>query len=268
MNELNIPGVAIGLKYGEDTFTTGLGITNVDHPLDVDERTLFQIGSITKTFVGTVAMRLIERGKLDLDVPIQTYLPDFAVCDKEASAEVTTRHLFTHTAGWVGDWFPNDLGYGDDAITRYVASMVDTPQLTPLGHMLSYNNAGFNVAGRIFEVVLGNNFSEIMQELLFDPLEMTHTYLLPWHMMTHRFVVGHIVANDYPSVAQPWSIGRASGPAGGIVTNVKDMMNYTQLQLGDGTFKGKRLLDPEFLHQLYTPQVSYTPTQCGFNILD
>ena len=259
MREFHVPGVAVGIRHEDETFTEGLGITNVDHPIKVDETTLFQIGSITKTFVGTLAMRLVEMGKLELDAPIRTYLPDFRVLDEEASEKVTMRHLFTHTAGWVGDWFPEDLGHGEYAVSRYVASMVDTPQLTPLGEVLSYNNAGFNVAGRVFEAVSGRVFTEIMQEMLLDLLEMNHTYLLPWDLMTHRFVAGHSDKEDGPAVARPWSIGRASGPAGGIVTNVKDMLNYAQFQLGDGTFNEKRLLEPESLKKLHTPQVQFTP---------
>ena len=81
MKEFGIPGVAVGVRHGEETFTEGLGVTNVDHPLPVDEATLFQIGSITKTFVGTLAMRLVEAGKLELDEPIRTYLPGFKVQD-------------------------------------------------------------------------------------------------------------------------------------------------------------------------------------------
>ncbi len=259
MTEFHVPGVAVGILHEDETFTEGLGVTNVDHPISVDETTLFQIGSITKTFVGTLAMRLVEMGKLELDAPIRTYLPDFRVLDEEASEKATMHHLFTHTAGWVGDWFPEDLGHGEDAVSRYVTSMVDTPQLTPLGEILSYNNAGFNVAGRIFEAVSGKAFTEIMQEMLLDLLEMNHTYLLPWDLITHRFVVGHSDKEDCPAVARPWSIGRASGPAGGIVTNVKDMLNYAQFQLGDGTFNGKRLLESESLEKLHTPQVQFTP---------
>jgi CubicO group peptidase (beta-lactamase class C family) len=259
MGELNVPGVAVGIRHGEEMFTRGFGVTNVDHPVEVDDSTLFQIGSITKTFVGTLAMRLVEMGKLELDKPIRSYLPDFKVLDEEASEKATLRHLFTHTAGWVGDWFPEDLGHGDDAVAQYVATMAETPQLTPLGECLSYNNAGFNVAGRVLEAVLGEVFTDIMQEMLFDPLGMDHTYLLPWDVMTHRFAVGHSVNEDVPAVARPWSIGRASAPAGGIVTNVKDMMNYAEFHLGDGTFDVKRLLEPESLRKLHTPKVSYTP---------
>lgn len=259
MRALNVPGAAVGIRHGDETFTRGFGVTNVDHPVEVDDSTLFQIGSISKTFLGTLAMRLVEMGKLELDEPLRAYLPDFKVIDEEASEKSTMRHLFTHTSGWVGDWFPEDLGHGDDAVARYVETMAETPQLTPLGECLSYNNAGFNVAGRVIETVLGGVFSDIMQEMLFDPLGMDHTYLLPWDVMTHRFAVGHSVNEDGPAVARPWSIGRASGPAGGIVTNVRDMLNYAEFQLGDGTFNGKRLLEPGSLRKLHTPQVYYAP---------
>jgi len=257
MKEFGVPGVAVGVRHGDEMFTGGMGVTNADHPLPVDEATLFQIGSITKTFVGTLAIRLMEAGKLKLDEPIRTYLPDFRVQDEEASEKATMRHLFTHTAGWVGDWFPEDLGHGDDAVARYVESMAETPQITPLGEVLSYNNAGFNVAGRIFEAVTGRVFSDLMKEMLFDPLGMSHTYLLPWDLMTHRFAVGHTTGDEGPAVAKPWSIGRASGPAGGTVTCVRDMLNYAKFQLGDGSYDGERLLKQESLEALHTLQVRF-----------
>lgn len=259
MKELNIPGVAVGIRHGDKTFTKGFGVTNVDHPLPVDENTLFQIGSITKTFIGTIAMMLIEKGKLDLDEPIQTYLPGFKVQDHEASTKVTMRHLFTHTAGWVGDWFPAGLDHGIDAVKEYVKTMHEDPQLTPLGEVLSYNNAGFNLTGNIFEAITGKIFSDLIKEMIFQPLEMNHTYILPWDVMTHRFAVGHTPDEEEIKVAQPWSIGRASGPAGGIITNVRDMLNYAKFHLRDGTYNNKKLLEPESLKKLHTPQVKFAP---------
>ncbi len=259
MKEFNVPGAAVGILHGEETLTKGLGVTNVDHPLPVDDSTLFQIGSISKTFVGTMVMQLVESGKIELDAPIRSYLAQFKVKDHDASERATIRHLLTHTSGWVGDWFPEDLGQGRDAVAKYVETMAETPQLTPLGKVLSYNNAGFNVAGRILEVVTGKTFTDLIKEKLFTPLEMNHTYLLPWELMTHRFAVGHRVDNKVSKPAQPWSIGRASGPAGGIVTCVKDMLNYARFQMGDGVYNGKRILGSESLKTLHTPQIWYTP---------
>jgi CubicO group peptidase (beta-lactamase class C family) len=71
--------------------------------LPVDGDTLFQIGSTSKTFTATIAMRLAEMGNLSLDEPIRSYLPDFRLQDAEASKRATLRHCFTHTSGWLGD---------------------------------------------------------------------------------------------------------------------------------------------------------------------
>ena len=259
MNDLKIPGVAIGVYKAGDVSTQGYGVTNVDHPLPVDDDTLFQIGSITKTFVGTMTMMLVEEGKLDLDEPIRTYLPDFKVPDEEAASKATLRHLFTHTAGWVGDWFPSGIDHGSDAVEHYVRTMVDNPQDTPLGDLISYNNAGYNLAGRILEVVTGKVFSELIKEMIFEPLDMKDTYILPWEMMTKRFASGHFPNDEGVEVANPWFIGRSSGPAGGIISSVKDMLKYIKFQLGNGTLDGKKLITKDSLDALHTPQVEFAP---------
>jgi CubicO group peptidase (beta-lactamase class C family) len=123
-------------------------VTNVDHPLPVTDRTLFQIGSISKTFTGTAMMRLIEQGKVRLDAPVRTYLPDFAVRDRIASRDVTVLDLLTHMSGWEGDLF-EDTGEGDDAVARYVANLKKNEQVAPLRRLRSYNNSGFIVTARL-----------------------------------------------------------------------------------------------------------------------
>ena len=77
MSQTGTPGVAVGVLHEGEIQTAGFGVTSVENPLPVTDTTLFQIGSITKTFVGTAVMRLVEMGKLDLDVPIRTYAPGF-----------------------------------------------------------------------------------------------------------------------------------------------------------------------------------------------
>src|SRR4051812_868981 len=96
-----VPGVALGLLEQGEFRSRGFGITSIDHPLAVTPETLFQIGSISKPFTATAAMRLVDEGKLDLDAPVRTYLPDLSLRDERAAATVTPRHLLTHTGGWV-----------------------------------------------------------------------------------------------------------------------------------------------------------------------
>jgi len=258
MERLHVPGVVVGILHNGQEHVVGFGVTNVEHPLPVTPDTLFQIGSITKTFVGTLAMRLVEMGRLDLDAPIRVYLPDLRLSDESAAARVTMRHLLTHTGGWVGDYF-NDFGYGDDALAKMAAKVADLPQLTPLGEIWSYNNAGFLLAGRVIEVVAGKSFEAAVKELVFDPLGLTMSFFFPNDVITHRFAVGHDVVNDKPQIARPWAVPRCAAPAGGIVCPAKDLLRYARFHMGDGTAPdGARLLTPESLALMQTPMFSAT----------
>src|SRR3954451_20395568 len=75
MERHHVPGVAIGVLQGETEHKAGFGVTSVENPLQVNADTLFQIGSTTKTVTGSVVMRLVEQGVLDLDAPVRTYMP-------------------------------------------------------------------------------------------------------------------------------------------------------------------------------------------------
>lgn len=256
MAHYHVPGVAVGVYDDGAEHVGGLGVTNVDHPLAVDARTLFQIGSISKTFTGTTAMRLVERGELDLDTPIRTYLPDLRLADAEATERATMKHLLTHTGGWVGDYF-DDLSAGDDALAKMAVAMAAVPQVAPLGTLWSYNNAGFYLAGRVIEVITGMPFEKAVQELVLDPLGMAHTYFFARNVITERFAVGHTVKEDTASVARPWELPRTANAAGGLLSDVLDMLVYGRFHMGDGTAQdGTRVLSPEGVRFMQTSHFS------------
>ncbi len=251
-----VPGVALGVLHGDEEASTGLGVTSVDHPLPVTDETLFQIGSITKTFTGTAILRLVEMGKVDLEATVRTYLPGFRVADEEATAGATVRHLLTHTGGWAGDYF-HDTGPGDDALARYVADMAELEQLAPLGAHFSYNNAGFSVAGRLIEVVTGQTYEAAMAELVLEPLGLRACFFDPGEVMTYRFAVGHLIQEGTAQVARPWPLVRSIYAAGAIVCHVKELLRYARFHLGDGKAEdGTQVLSPESLSQMQTPQVT------------
>ena len=234
MAKNKVPGVALGIMSEGREFTRGFGVTNVHHPLPVDEKTLFQIGSTTKTFTATAVMRLVEAKQLALDQPIRHYLADFAMRDPEVTAKITMRHLLTHTGGWDGDFFP-DTGNGDDALARYVKLMADLPQLTPLGTILSYNNSAFSLAGRVIEMVTGKTYEAALKELVLEPLGLKRSFLFPTDAMTHSFAVGHATIGDRTIVLRPWQVTRACAAAGGIAASMKDQLRYARFHMGDGT---------------------------------
>jgi CubicO group peptidase (beta-lactamase class C family) len=247
-----VPGVVLGILSCGEIKATGFGVTNLDHPLDVTSETLFQIGSITKTFTGTLIMKLVEAGELDLDATVRTYLPEFKVADEVVSEKVTIRHLLTHTSGWFGDFF-HDTGPGDDAGAKYMTEMAALEQLAPMGEVWSYNNAGFYLAGYLIEVVTGKTYQGALREIVLEPLGLENTFFDPGDVITHRFASGHNGSN----VARPWPLPRAAYPAGGIACSVHDLLTYAKFHLGDGrTSDGEVLLSGDSLAQMQTPHAT------------
>ena len=252
MKRLQVPGVAIGIWHEGKEYAEGFGITSVEHPLPVTADTLFQTGSISKTFTSTMIMKLVEDGKVNLDAPVKTYIKDFKVQDKEVTENVTVRHLLTHMGGWVGDYF-NDFGSGDDALDKMVRDIAKLPQIQPLGTIWSYNNTGFNVASRIIEIATKRPYEQAAQEMLFDPLGLKMSFFYPSDLLfTHCFVVGHQKVKDKRStlqsgsedkrsspmdkvqVARPWAIGRAGNGVGGVVSTVRDLLKYGRFHMSNG----------------------------------
>lgn len=252
MKRLNVPGVSIGIWHKGKEHVAGFGVTNIEHPLPVTPDTLFQTGSISKTFTGTLMMQLVEQGKVNLDAPAKRYIKDLKLRDKNVEKRVTIRHLLTHTGGWVGDYF-NDFGNGDDALDKMVKDIAKLPQIQPLGTIWSYNNTGFNIASRVIEVITKKPYEKAAQEMLFDPLGLNMTFFYPSDILfTHCFVVGHQKVKDEVRVARPWAIGRAGNGVGGVVSTVKDLLKYARFQMGNGN----RIIKRKGLEAMRVAQVN------------
>lgn len=264
MRRLRVPGVAVGVLFAGRAYTAGFGVTSLENPLPVTDTTLFQIGSTSKTVTATAAMRLMEQGRLDLDTPVRAYLPDLRLRDESVAARVTLKHLFTHTGGWVGDYF-DDTGWGDDALAKVVARMADLPQMMPLGEVWSYNNSGFYIAGRVIEAVTGKPFEAAIHELVLAPLGMSDSFFFAHDVITQRFAVGHHLRDDQVVVARPWALPRTAHPAGGISSTVRDQLAYARFSMGDGAAPAPdqrtdqapdqrtRLLAPETMRLMQSP---------------
>jgi CubicO group peptidase (beta-lactamase class C family) len=256
MSKHHVPGVSVGLRLEGQEHYLCLGVTSLDNPLPITPDTLFQIGSTSKTFTATAALKLVEEGRLELDAPVQRYLPDFCVADETASARVTVRHLLTHTSGWLGD-FDFDSGDGEDALARYVNAMHDLPQIVPVGAIMSYSNSGFVLLGRVIEQVVGKPFDSFVREAILKPLELHDTVYWAHEAITKRFAVGHKQAeNSEQTVVIPtYRVARSSQPDGGFIASARDQLRYAHFHL---SAKGSKVLSAQSLKLMQTPQVPAT----------
>jgi CubicO group peptidase (beta-lactamase class C family) len=254
--ELGVPGVGVGVAIGDEEHQAFHGVTSIEDPLAVNERTLFQNGSTGKTYTSTAILRLVERGEMDLNAPVRTYVPELKLKDEQVARDVTMLHLLNHTAGWDGDLFEN-TGEGDDALDRYVAKMATIEQVTPLGSTVSYNNASLSVAGKALEHLTGKLFEDVIRELVFEPLGMDRNFYFAKELMTYRFSQGHRQSQDGTiEVTRPWELGRYGNPMGGAVTTVADQLTWARFHMGDGTAKdGTRVLSEEVLKRMQRPTV-------------
>lgn len=250
-----MPGVAIGIWHDRREELGGWGVTNVDHPLAVDADTVFEIASITKTMTATVAARLAADGTLELDAPVRRYLPEFRVADPAVSAGVTVRDLFTHTAGWFGE-FVQPTGRGDDAIAKAVASMATLEQVAPVG-TFSYNNVSLIVAGRVIEVVTGRPYRGAVRELLFEPLGMDHSAFDAADVLYERVAAGHTVRDGRAvRVRNRLSDSSSGDPAGGVRSTVNDLLRYAGSHLADGRASdGTPVLPADAVRSMREPRV-------------
>jgi CubicO group peptidase (beta-lactamase class C family) len=256
MNEHSVPGVSIGLIVDGEEHYVSLGVTSVLHPLPVTPETLFQIGSTTKSFVATLAMKLIQDGLLEMDAPIRKYIPDFQVQDQTTSEQATIKHLLTHTGGWLGD-FDLDTGNDTNALEKYVKAMRDLPQISPLGEMATYSNSGFILLGRVLEVASGKSLDTLMREAVLEPLGLHDTVYWAHEAITKRVAIGHKQSeDDQTEVIAKWQMPRADQGDGSLVSSARDQLRYARFhmgQLGDDPLTAASRL------AMQTPQQPFAP---------
>ncbi|MCG3750689.1 beta-lactamase family protein [Amycolatopsis sp. Poz14] len=253
-----VPGAAIAVLADGEVIDHAAGVVNKGTGVESTVDSVFQIGSITKVWTTTLAMQLVDEGKLDLDRPVRDYLPEFVLGDDEAAAAITVRQLTCHTAGFEGDIF-TDTGPGDDCVEKLVATLSDVPQLFPPTERFSYNNAGYCVLGRVIEVLRGKCWDDCVRDHLFAPLGLTHAASGPYDAIRYRAAIGHVTPKpgDDPVPAPVWALTRSNSPAGStLAMRPRDLLTFVRMHLNDGKADdGTQVLQPESLLAMREPQV-------------
>ncbi|UNO41131.1 serine hydrolase domain-containing protein [Streptomyces sp. MST-110588] len=243
----HVPGASLAVLAGGDIHSLATGVLHRGTGVEVTTDSVFQLGSIAKVYTATLVMRLAESGALDLDAPVVEVLPEFATADPEATKRITTRQLLSHTSGLTCD-FTHDSGRGDDCLARYVEAAKTVALDCPPGTAVSYSSVGYNVLGRIVEVLTGRTWDEALKELLLTPLGLTHTMTLPEEALRFRAAMGHLgEPGTDPDPAPAWDLmPRSAGPYGRVIASAADVVRLARMHLDGGTAPdGTPVLAPE-----------------------
>jgi CubicO group peptidase (beta-lactamase class C family) len=257
MREARIPGAALGILAGGREEHASFGVASLSSLRPVNPNTLFQIGSLTKTFTATAIWRLIDEGKLALDAPVRRYLRGLRLRDEATITAVTVANLLEHSAGWYGD---EGFDTGDDAfaLTRYVDTRLpELPQLFECGEFFSYNNSAFSLLGRLIELTVTTDYNDAMVKLVLGPLGLANTVLDREAVLKRPYADGHIAmpvnGRDTVAVQTPLWVPRSADPAGGIWSTTRDVLRYARLHLGLEPPGRTRIVTPASLQGMQDP---------------
>jgi len=256
-----VPGTAIALiDGGEIIFSRGYGDAN-SSGRGVTPDTPFQVASLSKSFTAICVLQLVDEGRLNLDRPVKTYLPEFQTDTQAQSDQITLRHLLTHRSGLStleGNLYQGTQYRGDDALDKATARLSKAKLAHAPGEAFAYSNANYAVLGYLLETIEQEPFEAILKRRIFDPLKMKNSYV--------QIPSGDIEteANGYRhwfglTIEQPFTAGRMMGPAGGVVSSATDMGRYIAAMSDPET----DLLSLEMRTEMFTGQRAWGDTSYG-----
>ncbi|MCU1320695.1 MAG: serine hydrolase [Acidobacteriaceae bacterium] len=254
MRTFHVPGVAVGILIdGKVVYTKGYGVRRIGSSDPVDADTLFDVGSITKSFTGMAVAAMVDDGKLDFDKPVSNYLPGFRLYDPITTQLITPRDLLGHRSGLprhdfirFSTWLTPD---------QFVERLRYLEPNHTLRETFQYNNLMYVVAGYLAGKANGTSWEQLFQQRIFTPLGMTHSNTSAREIQqTADFASPHDVVDDKPVVIPFYDYQRFGiGPNGAVNSSVNDMLKYLAFHMGDGTANGKQVLSPAQFRQIHRP---------------
>jgi CubicO group peptidase (beta-lactamase class C family) len=257
MSTHNVPGAVLALfKDGSIVLEKGYGFRDLAAHAPVTTATLFNIGSISKSFTALGVAQLVDQHQVGLDAPVIRYIPDLRLSDPQATQAVTLRQLLSHTSGLPADeqWPQQVPGTRDGIVSEFASMPVTQP-----GTRFQYCSRCIVLAAYVLERITGQSWEAYTRTHIFAPLGMTTASFGPLGLeqardraqpYRHDGVLGQVPV--------PWSrlqYLEPLGPAGGIDASVDEMARYALLQLDDGTISGHRILSTQMMAELHRPEI-------------
>lgn len=262
------PGLALGIvKDNRLVYLRGFGKAD-DSPRQVTPQTPFIIGSVSKSFTALAIMQLVEAGKVELDAPVQRYLPWFRVADEDASAEITVRNLLSHTSGLstkTGRTFQGNDDTSASALEKAVRKLRNAELSAPVGEKHQYSTINYSVLGLIVQTVAGRSYESYVQTKIFDPLQMRHSFTSEGTAEPDGLATGYNYWFGRPRAADlPYNRGLL--PTGYLISSAEDMAHYLIAQLNDGRYRTASVLSPAGIAELHRPAVPAGKTDTSYGM--
>jgi len=229
----NYPGLAFGVVVDDKlVFSGGFGYSDVENKIPVDNNSMFRIASMTKSFTALAILKLRDEGMLDLDDPVELYIPEMRGI-KYLTADaplINIEHLLTHTEGFPQDdpWGDRQLSDTDEELIQQIKNGISFSSVP--GIAFEYSNLGFAILGKIITIVSGMPYQKYITENILRPLEMNDTDWEYKNIPLNHLALGYRRLND-EFITQPLLSDGSFGAMGGLISSIDDFSKYMKLHL-------------------------------------
>jgi CubicO group peptidase (beta-lactamase class C family) len=250
--EYKIPGCAVAITdHGKVVYQSTYGYVNVEKKLPVAPDSRFRLGSVTKMFTAMAIMQLVEQGKVDLEAPVEQYIPDLKIKQLKAGNPVRIRHLLTHTSGFTDDIF--NYSYGGQAPPQQTLVALANEEVLSIepGYIFNYSNVGYGLLGVVIERISGLTYAEYTERYLFRPLGLRATaayYNVP---TDEKVALGYNAKGT--RVDEPLIRDIA---AGGALSTIEDLVMLQQVLANPETLEQTGVLRRATFDMMCTPQTN------------
>ena len=267
MKKNDVPGLSMVLVHDDKVvYINAMGVKDLETEVPMQTDTLMGIGSTTKSMTAVMVASLVDEGIINWDTPVTEVLPTFALSDSEITEKVTFEHTLCMCSGVPERKEELTVRYSDMSSEEIVESLANIPLIGDFEHSFNYSQRMFSAGGYLAGMAAGGEYgnlaeaySQVMQERILDPLEMTSStfsiqqavtsgnYATPYYTGAAGF---HAIPPELEGIFTPIA------PAGALWSTAEDMSKYLTMLLNHGiAANGTRVVSADNLEHLWTPQV-------------
>ncbi|MCA9049568.1 MAG: serine hydrolase [Planctomycetaceae bacterium] len=253
VDQKELPALSISLVDRDNiVWAEGFGFQDAEKKIPATAETVYRVGSVSKLFTDVAVLQLVEDGRIDLDAPVQQYLPDFRP-DNPFEIPMTLRQMMSHRSGLVrespvGNYFdPDEPTLADTVAGLNSTSLVYQPETKT-----KYSNAAIAVVGAVLEQQLAESHPQRVRQTILEPLEMTESSFVVTAAVEPKLAAGWMRTYDGRRFEAPTFL-LGTGPAGNMYSSMVDLSKFISCLFRDGRTNDGMILKPESLQQMTTP---------------
>lgn len=251
MSEHHVVGMSIAVLKDQDiVYSKGFGFADKEKKIMADPYTIYRAGSISKLFTATAIMQLNEAKTIDIDAPLANILPNFFIRNRFGDVlPITPRMILTHHAGLPTDYIEGMWSRDVERFSTVIEKLHGEYTAFPPNTFYSYSNIGFTLLGTAIEQVTKTSYEQIMYDSLLRPLEMELS------SFDSKLLLSKNVSKAYDSEGNIVEEPRLRDiPAGGLNTNVIDLLKFAKIWLNNGKLGNKNILSMDTVNEMFRPQ--------------